>query len=359
MHVGLGLECDYREGQTQDEAFDEAFYMAEAAEEWGLDEVWLAEHHFVRSWESPVGHPSLVASPLIFATAIASRTSRIRVGTSVLVLPLGHPVRMAEEVATLDNIGRGRFDLGIGRSALPHFYSGYDMPYGDSRDRFVEYLEVMRAAWTQERFSYEGKYYTAQDVCLVPKPYQKPHPPLRAAATTIESFPTMGALGLPLFVLANRLGISGLASAIQEYRAAWREAGHPGDGDVMLRIPVYVAADMEKAQSEPEASTMHVFGRLGMVLKNVLRSTGEAGTAEEEQQKEQSERLASITYEDLLRDRLVYGTPEMVTERLAEVRDALDLSGVVIEPNVGGRIPQERVINSIRLFAHEVAPELR
>ena len=162
MHVGLGLECDYREGHTQDEAFDEAFYMAEAAEEWGLDGVWLAEHHFVRSWESPVGHPSLVASPLIFATAIASRTSRIRVGTSVLVLPLGHPVRMAEEVATLDNISRGRFDLGIGRSALPHFYSGYDMPYGDSRDRFVEYLEVMRAAWTQERFSYEGKYYTAQ-----------------------------------------------------------------------------------------------------------------------------------------------------------------------------------------------------
>ena len=79
----------------------------------------------------------------------------------------------------------------------------------------------------------------------------------------------------------------------------------------MLRIPVYVSADMEKALSEPEASTMHVFGRLGMVLKNVLRSTGEAGTAEEEQQKEQSERLASITYEDLLRDRLVYGTPEM------------------------------------------------
>ena len=359
MHIGLGLECDYREGQTQDEAFDDAFSMADAAEEWGFDGVWLAEHHFVRSWESPVGHPSVVASPLIWATAIASRTSRIRVGTSVLVLPLGHPVRMAEEVATLDNISRGRFDLGIGRSALPHFYHGYNVDYTESHGRFLEYLEVMRAAWTQERFTYEGKYFNLQDVCLMPKPYQKPHPPLRAAATTIETFPLMGGLGLPLFVLANRLGVSGLAPAIQEYRAAWREAGHPGDGDVMLRLPVYVEEDMERALSEPEASTMGHYARLGMNLRNVLRSAGEAGAAESEQQVEQAERLASITYEDLLRERLVYGTPETVTKRLAEVADELGLSGVVIEPNVGAHVPQEQVLNSMRLFAEEVAPALR
>ena len=196
MHIGLMMECDYRAGKTQEEAFREAFATAAHAEEWGFDGVWLAERHFAPP-ESGRAIPSVVASPLIIATAIAAKTTRIRVGTAVLVLPLGHPVRMAEEVATLDHISQGRFDLGIGRSGFPWAYEGYDIPYNESRERFREFFDVMRLAWTQERFSYEGKYYTFKDVCLIPKPYQKPHPPLRYAATTRDSFTAMGELGLP------------------------------------------------------------------------------------------------------------------------------------------------------------------
>ena len=117
-HMGLMMECDYREGRSQQEAFDEAFATAENAEDRGYDGIWLAERHFAPP-SSGRAIPSMVSSPLIFATAIASRTSRIRVGTAVLVLPLGHPVRMAEEVATIDNISRGRLDLGVGRSGFP------------------------------------------------------------------------------------------------------------------------------------------------------------------------------------------------------------------------------------------------
>ena len=101
MHIGLMMECDYRAGKTQEEAFHEAFSTAAHAEEWGFDGVWLAERHFAPP-ESGRAIPSVVASPLIIATAIAARTTRIRVGTAVLVVPLGHPVRMAEEVATTD-----------------------------------------------------------------------------------------------------------------------------------------------------------------------------------------------------------------------------------------------------------------
>jgi alkanesulfonate monooxygenase SsuD/methylene tetrahydromethanopterin reductase-like flavin-dependent oxidoreductase (luciferase family) len=107
MHIGLMMECDYRAGKTQEEAFHEAFSTAAHAEEWGFDGVWLAERHFAPP-ESGRAIPSVVASPLIIATAIAARTTRIRVGTAVLVVPLGHPVRMAEEVATLDHISQGR-----------------------------------------------------------------------------------------------------------------------------------------------------------------------------------------------------------------------------------------------------------
>ena len=354
MHIGLVMECDYREGLTQQEAFDEAFSTAEMAEELGFGCVWLAERHFAPPGSA--GVPSVVAAPLIFATAIASRTSRLRVGTGVLVLPLGHPIRMAEEVATVDNISRGRLDLGIGRSGFTRFYEGYDLAYGESRERFGEYLEVMRLAWTQERFSHQGKFFTFQDVCLTPKPYQRPHPPMRAAATTAETFPLMGGLGLPIFVGLRGMTVSDLAPALEEYRASWREAGHPGSGDVLLRIPIYVAETMERALSEPEDSSVHAYARLRQSFE---ASTGRPGTASGEERAARAERLSHTTYEDLLRERLAYGTPEAVAERLGQLRDDLGLSGFIMEANVGGRLPQEQVLNSIRLFAQEVVPGLR
>jgi alkanesulfonate monooxygenase SsuD/methylene tetrahydromethanopterin reductase-like flavin-dependent oxidoreductase (luciferase family) len=123
MDIGLMMDSDYREGQTEREAFDEALTAADLAETLGFDGVWLAERHF-----SAPGGVALIASvgsaPLLLATAIATRTSRIRLGTAVLLLPLGHPVRLAEEVATLDHLSRGRLDLGIGRSSFPRAYEG-------------------------------------------------------------------------------------------------------------------------------------------------------------------------------------------------------------------------------------------
>jgi alkanesulfonate monooxygenase SsuD/methylene tetrahydromethanopterin reductase-like flavin-dependent oxidoreductase (luciferase family) len=352
MHIGLMMECDYRAGKTQEEAFQEAFSTALHAEEWGFDGVWLAERHFAPP-ESGRAIPSVVASPLIIATAIAARTTRIRVGTAVLVVPLGHPVRMAEEIATIDHISQGRLNMGIGRSGFPWAYEGYNISYAESRERFREFFDVMTLAWTQERFSYEGQFYTFKDVCLIPKPYQKPHPPLRYACTTRERFSAMGRRGLAIFAGAGGATVSELAQAIGQYRAAWREAGHPGDGDVMLRVGVYVAEDEDRALSEPRDSTMSFYGR---VRKGLLQTAGAFGG---ELRVQRAQNLASLTYETALRDRLVYGTPESVAKRLRELRDELGLSGVLMEPNVGGLIGQDCLERSIRLFGQEVAPHLQ
>jgi alkanesulfonate monooxygenase SsuD/methylene tetrahydromethanopterin reductase-like flavin-dependent oxidoreductase (luciferase family) len=352
MHIGLMMECDYRPGKTPEEAFNEAFSTAHHAEEWGFDGIWLAERHFAPP-ESGRAIPSVVASPLIIATAIAARTTRIRVGTAVLVLPLGHPVRMAEEVATLDHISQGRLNLGIGRSGFPWAYEGYDIPYAESRDRFREFFDVMKLAWTQERFSYQGKYYTFKEVCLTPKPYQQPHPPLRYASTTRDSFKAMGQLGLPIFAGLGGATVPELAPAIAEYRAAWREAGHSGDGDVMLRIGIYVGEEKDRALSEPRESTMSFYNRVRLGL---LQTAGAFGG---EVRARRAQSLTSLTYESALQDRLVYGTPDAVANRLRELRDELGLSGVLMEPNVGGMIPPERLEHSIRLFGQEVAPRLR
>jgi alkanesulfonate monooxygenase SsuD/methylene tetrahydromethanopterin reductase-like flavin-dependent oxidoreductase (luciferase family) len=351
MHIGLMMECDYRSGKTQEEAFHEAFSTAEHAEAWGFDGVWLAERHFAPP-QSGRAIPSVVASPLIIATAIAARTTRIRVGTAVLVLPLGHPVRMAEEVATLDHISQGRLNLGVGRSGFPWAYEGYDIPYAESRERFREFFDVMRLAWTQERFSYQGQYYTFKEVCLIPKPYQKPHPPLRYASTTRGSFAAMGQLGLPIFAGLGGATVSELARAIAEYRAAWQAAGHAGDGDVMLRVGIYVAEDKDRALSEPRESTMSFYNR---VREGLLQTAGAFGG---ELRAQRAQNLANLTYESALQDRLVYGTPDTVVNRLKELRDELGLSGVLMEPNVGGLMTPDRLENSIRLFGQEVARQL-
>src|SRR5581483_10619834 len=108
-------------------------------------------------------------------------THRVKIGIAVQVLPLSHPLHLAEDVATVDHLAGGRLDFGVGRSSLPEHYQGFDIPYAESRDRFFETLDVLVKAWTQERFSHEGRFYRFRDVCVVPKPYQKPHPPLRIA----------------------------------------------------------------------------------------------------------------------------------------------------------------------------------
>lgn len=352
MDIGLMMDCDYRQDQTTRQAFDAALRTAEQAEALGFDSIWLAERHF----SAPGGAalvPSVGSAPLLMATAIAARTSRIRIGTAVLLLPLGHPVRLAEEVATLDHLSQGRLDLGIGRSSLPRAYEGYNVPYEESRKRFREYLEVMRLAWTQQRFSYTGTFYTCRDLEVIPKPYQQPHPPLHHAAATRHTFAAIGTMGLPLLVALIGTSISELTPMLAEYQLAWQAAGHPGQGSVRLRLPIYVAATLRQAQEDPRASVMPYYERL---RQGYLRSTVNFENADRTARAAQ---LVTLTYDEVLQERVVFGTPRHVTERLRTLQRLLHLSGFIIEPNAGGGIPPPLVDSSLRLFTQEVAPQLR
>ena len=360
MHVGLVMECDYRYGDTEQAAFDEAFAMAEAAEIGGLDGVWLAERHFAAP-RSPLdtggaGIPSVVSAPLIISSAIVARYQHLRVGVAVNVLPLAHPIRLAEEVATVDHISQGRVEFGVGRSGFARAYEGYGISYAESRERFRESLEIILAAWTNERFSYEGKYYQFNDVCVIPKPFQKPYPPLRIAATTKETFPQVGRQGLPVFVGLRGMDRPTLAASLNEYRASWKDAGHEGDTSVFLRIPVYVGETDEQAHADAEESTMRSYRRLAQTF---LNSATIAGATPSEERVQRGHQLSSVTYEDLLRDRLAYGSPDTVTRLLREIIEEQGLSGVVAEVNVGGGISRDKVLASVKRFATEVAPALR
>ena len=327
---------------TQAEAFDESFEQVDTAEKLGMDSVWLAEIHF-----SP--ERSLLASPLIIASAIVARTSRVRIGLAVQVLPLTNPLRIAEEAATVDHISKGRFEFGIGRSGLTKFYDGYNVPYSESRGCFFEAVDVIMKAWESERFSHTGEYYTYNDVNLAPKPYQKPHPPTRIAVASPDTFPLIGSLGYPIFI-GTTTPIPQLQEGLEQYRKARRKAGHTGPDDVVMRMPAYLAETAEAARSEPEASTMRAIQYVATELSL---------SAASEETAERLRRLAGIPYDDILRKTVMYGTPEAVVERLHEYQEKLGISGVVLEMNYGGQIPFDRVINSIRLLTEKVIPQFR
>jgi len=141
----------------------------ELGDQIGFDTVWLGEIHFSRAF-------SVLADPLMVLAAAAQRTTRIRLGTAVTLLPLHNPVKIAEEAAIADILSDGRLELGCGRGTAPLHYEGYAIPQEESRERFEEALDFILKAWTNDSFSYEGKHFRAHDLSVVPRPVQSPHP---------------------------------------------------------------------------------------------------------------------------------------------------------------------------------------
>ena len=347
MNTGVFLEFPALEDVTDQQAFQQGFKIAEEAERLGAEAVWLAEYHFIPF--------SVLSSPVMVATAIAARTSKIRIGLGVLLLPLGNPIRIAEEIATLDHICQGRLDFGVGRGTFPEHHDAFLSPYPESRGRFEEYLEIILKAWTTEQFSFEGDHYKCYDLAVRPKPYQQPHPPIRIGITSAETFPIIGRMGYPVFVNPSRVfALSELAEHVNAYQAAWKEAGHPGEGNVGIRLPVYLAETEEKAYNEPMESTQVTMQGIGV---RVAASADRVGTPGD--WRAESARLMDMTYDDWLRDKVVFGTPERVLDRLLELKEQLQLSHIVFEFNSGRRIPHELQLNSLRLLMDRVVPHLK
>src|SRR3984957_13360486 len=223
MEFGMFHEFQRRQGQSEAEAFAESFTQVDEAESAGLDVMWLAELH-----NAP--ERSVLAAPLNIATAVAARTHRMKIGIAVQVLPLCHPLRIAEEATTVDHISHGRLIFGVGRSGFPRTYQAYNISYAESRERFAEVLEIMKRAWTQDSFSFHGKYYDFEHVSCVPKPFAPPYPEIRVAVNSPDTFQEQGERGNSIFV-ATRLGnLDELVPSLRVYRTAWATAGHPGNG---------------------------------------------------------------------------------------------------------------------------------
>jgi alkanesulfonate monooxygenase SsuD/methylene tetrahydromethanopterin reductase-like flavin-dependent oxidoreductase (luciferase family) len=328
MEFGIFHEFLSAGASSQTEAFVQSFAQIEAAERWGLDLVWLAEIHM---------NPTrcLSSAPLTIASAVAARTQRIKVGTAVQVLPLGHPLRLAEETATIDQISGGRFVFGVGRSAFPRAYNAYGISYQESQDRFAECLDIIKAAWTQPVTSHSGQYWNFENFTLVPRPVQQPHPPIRIAASQPDTYAAIGKLGYPLFAAMRASPMDELPANIRAYRDAWREAGHPGRGEAYLQVPIYVAETREQALADAQDGLM----RFATYRADLLRGP--------------------LTYETALQQKGIVGTPDMVAQRIAELQATSGLDGISAEINVGSLLTHDQVMRSLRLYCQEVMPRFK
>jgi alkanesulfonate monooxygenase SsuD/methylene tetrahydromethanopterin reductase-like flavin-dependent oxidoreductase (luciferase family) len=328
MEFGIFHEFLTAGTSSQSQAFAQSFAQIDAAERWGLDIVWLAEIHM-----NPTR--SLLTAPLTVASAIAARTNHIKIGTAVQILPLGHPLRLAEETATIDQISGGRLVFGVGRSAFPRAYDAYGISYEESEDRFAESLAIIEQAWTQPVASHKGRYWSFENFTLVPRPVQLPHPPVRIAASRPDTYSSIGALGYPLFSALRASPIDELPANVRAYRQAWKAAGHPGRGEAYLQVPIYVAETEDKALSDARDGLM----RFATYRQDLVRGP--------------------LTYEAALRQKGIVGTPDMVAARIAELRDTAGIDGVSAEINVGSLMSHEQVMNSLRLYCQEVMPRFR
>ena len=230
------------------------------------------------------------------------------------------------------------------------------IPYGESQARFLEALEIIREAWKGQPFSYAGNFYRFENVTVSPMPYQVPHPPIRVAANSDETFAQVGRLGLPIFVGVRDHDIPGLRIHLQAYRKAWHETGHPEQPDAYLRIPVYAASTEKAAIEEPRENITHFYRRHVEIIRSGL---GRAGGGPATRRQALAEQVAGMTYDEILKRRVAFGTAASVVDRLAEIRDELALSGVVIELNPGGLLSMEQMRRTLRILTHEVMPALQ
>ena len=349
MEFGMFHEFQRLPGASDAHAFADSFAQVDEAERLGLDAMWLAELHF-----NP--ERSVLSSPLILAAAIAARTKTMKIGTAVQVLPLCHPLRLAEEIATIDHLANGRLIFGVGRSGFAHTYKTYGVDYGESRERFSETLAIVKRAFTEERFSHKGKYFAYDNVRLSPRPVQSPWPEIRVAAASPDTYEEMGTMGHAIFVAARTGNLSELKPMVQTYQAAWKAAGHPGRGGVFLRVPVYVADTEEAAREEPRESILHLLRTIG----SRLAESAKLDSAREiEKRGERGAKMVSIEYDEVLRERMIVGTPEQVIDRLREVKETLGLDGILAELNPGSLIPHERVMTALRLLCERVIPAFK
>lgn len=348
MRLGMLHLFENPVGKSEHQIVKEQTELMIEAERLGFDSVWPAEHHFSEyGW---------CASPQVTLASIATRTERIRLGTGIVVLPFHNPVRVAEDFAFLDLLSEGRVDFGVGRGYQPTEYAGFGLDQTRSRDMFDEAIRLIQACWTQERVTFDGKYYQVNDIEVRPKPLQKPYPPIYMACLSPDTFELAGRYGFNLLMgFAFGLKRAGAHAGIAAYKRGRAEAGlDPEGGQKACLFQVYCADTMEAAEKEFSDPLIWYYRT---IAKYIAPRTGHVASYEIYAK---SRDLANeVTFDQLAAgDGLICGDVEHCTEKLTSVAQDFGFDELLCWTRIGG-LDTPKVMRAMELLSGEVMPTVR
>ncbi len=339
------------EDRSQEDVYRNELEQLTVAEVQGYHAAWLAEHHFSRYGIGPSIH--------LTAANLAARTERIRIGTAVTILPFFHPLRVAEEIAMLDIMSNGRFDWGVGRGYQGHEFSGFGVDIGKSHLIFREQLDLIKRAWTGERFSHDGEFFQFPELECLPTPVQKPHPPIWVAALSPSTAEWAAEHGYP--VLTDQFSP---IQRIEETRGIYRKKARACSVDVSgFTFPtlrqVYVGETMAKAREEAGPALQWYYrslarvgspgGPSGPVPENYsfYRLFGEDGFNPDKD----PEGFLSFLFDNCT----IVGDEAYCRDKLVELQERIGLDYLLAWQNFGD-LPHELTMASQRRLIDKVAP---
>jgi len=342
MEFGLFFLMQRDEAWSEQAVYASALEQMLAAESLGYSSVWIAEHHF--------NDYGLCPAPPVLAAYVAARTSTLRLGMGVSLLPLHHPVDLAEQLAVLDVVSGGRLDVGIGRGGTLQDYQIFQSDRGDSRARVEEGIALMRECWSGKPFDFKGRFHSAEQLHPRPRPIQQPHPPIFIAANSEDSVRSAGRLGLPT-LSSFFVPVDELRRRRQIYREEARAAGHT-EADIEalerqawgMRV-VHVAPSHGEALRVTEAPFMGYQGRMAR-----LRSASAGGSIPDSFDRTLV-RLRPFG-EYLEKGLALFGTAAEVRDGLRQYVEASGHQRVLLLMALPG-MDTRLALSSMRLFARE------
>ena len=309
MKVGVLQFFGWRDRSIPlEDVYNRALKRIEIMDKTGYDAVWLAEHHFSSYSVCPSVH--------LMAMHIASRTENLRIGTAVTLAAFYHPLRIAEEVALLDVLTGGRINWGAGRGFDPVEMSVFGVPPDESSARFREAVEIVLAAWSNERLTFEGQFHSYKDVEVLPKPCQRPHPPAWVAASSIEAIEWAAGRGLSILMDPHSANAE-IARKVALYRTGLDKAGHEWD---QRDIPT--ARLIAMGETDAEAAAVAERGAkwtAGYVPKQALARF-------------RSDEKPAEHLDHYMDDVIIHGGPERVIDILKRLEEEIPLQYLLLSP---------------------------
>ncbi len=322
---------------------------ATLADELGYHSYFVIEHQ-----NSYISH---ITSPSVYLAAVSQRTQQLRLGAMLYVLPFHHPLRLAQEAALLDQLSRGRVEFGTGIGVHEHEFIRWNLPFYERQAMASEALEIILKAWTEERVTYEGKYWRFDEAIPIPRPYQHPYPPVWVGAHSPASFEYAAEHN---FHVAQNIDVdSVVAEKFQIYRRAWRQHGHPGPMPRMFLMRyVHVAATDAQAQDEAKEHLLTARDGGDWLHKTRVGFKGVQDTPTSRELQRVFQGMRS-SYEFWIENGLaLIGSPETVIKKIQEQQLRVGYDLLCTNHRFGG-LSTELVVDSMTLFGREVIPAFK